>query len=64
MNLQSCAAPAFESEPPAAGTPAPAPRPIAARQLIPQGRNAVEIEHDGQRYTLRLTRANKLILTK
>lgn len=31
---------------------------------ILRGRNAVEIEHAGQRYLLRVTRENKLILTK
>lgn len=31
---------------------------------ILQGKRTVEIEHAGQRYTLRLTRENKLILTK
>ena len=29
-----------------------------------QGHNLIEIEHAGQRYQLRLTRENKLILTK
>lgn len=33
-------------------------------QLIPPGARAVTIEHEGQCYTLRITRANKLILTK
>lgn len=37
---------------------------IDLRQLIPPGASAVAIEHQGQRYTLRVTRANKLILTK
>lgn len=37
---------------------------IDLRRLIPPGSNAVAIEHEGQRYTLRLTRSNKLILTK
>jgi hemin uptake protein HemP len=40
------------------------PAEIDLRRLIPPGSNAVAIEHDGQRYTLRLTRSNKLILTK
>jgi len=31
---------------------------------ILQGANTVEIEHAGQRYLLRVTRENKLILTK
>lgn len=29
-----------------------------------KGTTAVEIEHAGQRYVLRITRENKLILTK
>ena len=29
-----------------------------------QGRNTLEIDHGGQRYLLRVTRENKLILTK
>ena len=29
-----------------------------------QGANALEIDHSGQRYLLRVTRENKLILTK
>lgn len=37
---------------------------IDSRQLFPPGQNTVLIEHGGQRYTLRLTRENKLILTK
>lgn len=31
---------------------------------ILRGNNTVEIEHAGQRYLLRVTRENKLILTK
>lgn len=40
----------------------PAPR-FESSQLLRGGRT-VEIDHAGQRYTLRLTRENKLILTK
>lgn len=40
----------------------PVPR-IDSSQLLRGGRT-VEIDHAGQRYTLRLTRENKLILTK
>ena len=43
-------------------TPADRPR-IASNNLL-QGASSVEIEHAGQRYLLRVTRENKLILTK
>ncbi|UCV02610.1 hemin uptake protein HemP [Dechloromonas denitrificans] len=33
-------------------------------EKILRGQSAVEIEHAGQRYLLRVTRENKLILTK
>jgi len=36
---------------------------IDSRQLLGE-RNLIEIEHAGQRYQLRVTRENKLILTK
>lgn len=36
---------------------------LASEQIL-GGRNAVEIDHAGQRYLLRVTRENKLILTK
>ncbi|HET6720087.1 MAG TPA: hemin uptake protein HemP [Rhodocyclaceae bacterium] len=62
------------SRPPATERPAKAatlcPRPdalapsIDSRQLLPPGRTTVVIEHGGQRYLLRVTRENKLILTK
>lgn len=39
------------------------PRRVDSSQLL-RGARTVEIEHAGQRYTLRLTRENKLILTK
>lgn len=39
-------------------------RPRVNSAQILQGSNAVEIEHAGQRYLLRVTRENKLILTK
>ena len=43
---------------------APEPlRRIASGELF-QGGSTVEIEHAGQRYLLRITRENKLILTK
>ena len=37
---------------------------IDSRALIPNGCSAVIIAHAGQHYTLRVTKANKLILTK
>lgn len=36
---------------------------VGSEEIL-RGRNAVEIEHAGQRYLLRVTRENKLILTK
>ncbi|MDD2885572.1 MAG: hemin uptake protein HemP [Dechloromonas sp.] len=40
------------------------PRPRLSSQALLQGANTVEIEHAGQCYLLRVTRDNKLILTK
>lgn len=39
-------------------------RPRVNSNDLLQGTSAVEIEHAGQRYLLRVTRENKLILTK
>lgn len=39
-------------------------RPRIASEKILGGATTVEIEHAGQRYLLRVTRENKLILTK
>ena len=39
-------------------------RPRVDSQQLLRGAQAVEIEHAGQRYLLRVTRENKLILTK
>ena len=39
-------------------------RPQISSTEILQGQASVEIEHAGQRYLLRVTRENKLILTK
>ncbi len=39
-------------------------RPLIDSQQILRGAQAVEIDHAGQRYLLRITRENKLILTK
>ena len=47
--------------PPANNT---AERPRVDSQQLLRGAQAIEIEHAGQRYVLRLTRENKLILTK
>jgi hemin uptake protein HemP len=44
-------------------TPA-ATLPRLGSEEILRGSNTVEIEHAGQRYLLRVTRENKLILTK
>lgn len=41
-----------------------ATRPRIDSQQILRGAQAVEIDHAGQRYLLRITRENKLILTK
>jgi hemin uptake protein HemP len=40
------------------------PRPILRAKELFQGRREIGIEHDGQRYRLRITRRNKLILQK
>jgi len=52
-------------------TPVPAsaaantqPRPRIASEELLRGNSALEIDHAGQRYLLRVTRENKLILTK
>jgi hemin uptake protein HemP len=37
---------------------------IASAALFPNGRQVVTIVHAGQEYRLRITKANKLILTK
>lgn len=42
----------------------PANRPRIDSQQILQGAQVVEIDHAGQCYQLRITRENKLILTK
>lgn len=45
-------------------TPSTAERPRVDSGQLFQGASAIEIEHAGQRYLLRVTRENKLILTK
>lgn len=42
----------------------PPPRVIASESLFAPGQREVVIEHGGERYRLRQTRNNKLILTK
>ncbi len=39
-------------------------RPRIESEQILHGNRTVEIDHEGQRYLLRVTRENKLILTK
>lgn len=50
---------------PSAGAPVAEPQPprVSSTDLL-RGQNTVEIDHGGQRYLLRVTRENKLILTK
>ncbi|WP_349369101.1 hemin uptake protein HemP [Salinarimonas sp.] len=53
-----------KEEPKAAGAPGPdGPPVIEVRALVGEGREAV-IRHNGESYRLRITAANKLILTK
>ncbi|HZX30586.1 MAG TPA: hemin uptake protein HemP [Rhodocyclaceae bacterium] len=53
---------------PAATVPFPAPEAAQPRRIdsaeLMAGRNLLEINHGGQIYLLRVTRENKLILTK
>ena len=49
--------------PPVQPAVAPSPRALRARDLL-AGERAVCIEHAGERYVLRLTRQNKLLLNK
>jgi hemin uptake protein HemP len=44
-------------------SPVAAPRRFSSRELFGRG-DLIEIEHNGEIYTLRLTRRDKLILTK
>jgi hemin uptake protein HemP len=50
-------------EPPRSAAPRPAQPPVSSEQLL-RGATTLEIDHAGQRYLLRVTRENKLILTK
>lgn len=52
-----------QQAPPAPAVYAPAPRVVAAQEVL-RGQREVVIEHDGVRYRLRLTRRGKLLLTK
>lgn len=60
--------PASAVRPTEASAPTPRPDVLAAsidsRQLLPPGQTTLVIDHAGQRYLLRVTRENKLILTK
>lgn len=58
MNIQLQQPPAA---PPAEST---TDRPRIESQQLLRGAQTIEIEHAGQRYLLRVTRENKLILTK
>lgn len=48
---------------PPADSQAAAKLPVSSEQLL-RGATILEIDHAGQRYLLRVTRENKLILTK
>lgn len=58
--MTTCPAPTTRPTP----TPASADRPCIDSKALLRGTTALEIEHAGQRYVLRITRENKLILTK
>jgi hemin uptake protein HemP len=49
--------------PPVRGTPSATPPRVSSADIL-RGAHMVEIDHAGQRYLLRVTRENKLILTK
>ena len=51
------------AEPLRCAEPRPAAPPISSEQLL-RGATTLAIAHAGQRYLLRVTRENKLILTK
>jgi len=53
-----------KSPPPPTPVANPESRPRLDSREILGGNSAVEIDHAGQRYLLRVTRENKLILTK
>jgi len=47
-----------------ANTGANNPPPVVNSRTLFQGRNIIAIEHNGERYALRITASGKLILTK
>lgn len=49
---------------PAASRPKPKPVPVVTAQTLLRGGRKLLIEHEGEVYTLQLTRQNKLLLTK
>lgn len=49
---------------PASAPPAVEPPPRVDSSQLLRGHRTIEIEHGEQRYTLRVTKDNKLILTK
>lgn len=51
-------------QPPSPASPRPAVREIDLRSLLDQGGREVVILHKGERYRLRVTARDKLILTK
>jgi len=55
---------AQQKTPPAPPADNSTARPRVESEEILRGNTTVEIEHAGQRYLLRVTRENKLILTK
>lgn len=64
MRLNSVMTIPPKSPPPQLPAATPEPRPRVDSWEILGGNSAVEIDHAGQRYLLRVTRENKLILTK
>jgi len=50
--------------PPSSFPTASTTRPLVDSTQILRGNSTVEIQHAGQRYLLRVTRENKLLLTK
>lgn len=62
LDPERCKGMSFHS-PPSKQTPAPTLPTYSARDLT-EGGDLAQINLDGQNYTLRITRAGKLILTK
>jgi hemin uptake protein HemP len=66
---QAPAEPAHSAAPRLPLVSAPTPNPAGAAPVVPSAQllgahQAIEIEHNGQRYRLQSTRSGKLILTK